>query len=52
MNQEFSSEHELQNYLNCHRITATILFNRGFRTKEKVDKFLAPKLSDLLNPII
>jgi single-stranded-DNA-specific exonuclease len=52
MNQEFSSEHELQNYLNCHRITATILFNRGFRTKEKVDKFLAPKLSDLPNPYL
>lgn len=45
-----SSAQEVQNYLNCHPVTARLLFGRGLRSVQLLDKFLNPQLAHLPDP--
>lgn len=44
------SSQEIQNYLNCHPVVAKILWNRGLRTVQVLEKFLYPDLGALPDP--
>jgi single-stranded-DNA-specific exonuclease len=41
---------QLQTYLNCHRVTATILANRRIQTTEEAQAFVEPSLKALSAP--
>lgn len=41
---------EIQQHLNCHPITATVLANRGLTSGELADRFMRPKLNQLPSP--
>ncbi len=42
--------HQIQEHLDCHPITATVLANRGINTPEQADRFLYPRLDELPSP--
>ncbi len=41
---------KIQEHLDCHPITATVLANRGINTPEQADRFLYPRLDELPSP--
>ncbi|MBI3543929.1 MAG: single-stranded-DNA-specific exonuclease RecJ [Deltaproteobacteria bacterium] len=45
-----TSEREIQNYLLCHPVVARLLWNRGLRSAQQLDRFLKPELSQLPDP--
>lgn len=45
------SAQEILNYLNCHPVIAKMLFARGFRSVQAVERFLHPELAHLPNPL-
>ncbi|MBI3554778.1 MAG: single-stranded-DNA-specific exonuclease RecJ [Deltaproteobacteria bacterium] len=45
-----NSAQEIQNYLQCHPVVARVLWGRGFRSVQLLDRFLKPELSQLPDP--
>lgn len=45
-------KNKLAKYYNINRHVIDILFNRGYDTKEKIDKFLNPSIKDIHDPFL
>lgn len=45
-------KNKLAKYYNINRHIIDILFNRGYDTKEKIDKFLNPSIKDIHDPFL
>lgn len=45
-----NSAQEIQNYLQCHPVVARLLWNRGLKSVQLLDRFLKPELSQLPDP--
>lgn len=42
---------EIQNYLKCHPVVARVLWNRGLRSVQSIERFMRPELSQLPSPL-
>ncbi len=50
LNNVFEDASEIQQHLNCHPVTAKLLFSRGFTDSDKLKTLFKPELSQLPNP--
>ncbi len=49
---DIEEKNKLAKYYNINRHIIDILFNRGYDTKEKIDKFLNPSIKDIHDPFL